>query len=240
MGHPAYHDSEIMDPECSRLVDEAAAIASSGRWAAVNERIETLAAHPGIDNAWWVQLFGALCSHNFSEYMLLKKVYENRQRDDVPLLAWRARNLLELSVWSTYCAQSRENARRLFEDAGRDSRDLFDAFIKWGTQTAKPTDWSNRLVSAKEDLSGRAFHNEGIDSFDGAYKGVSAAASECGLGVHFNLGFKLLSKFAHPTAMRVLSCPDEKREDLQRDTLFSFGCLFFTGGFNALEGQLRT
>ena len=229
-----------MDPESPRLVDDAAAIASSGRWAAVSERIETLAAHPGIENAWWVQLFGALCSHNFSEYMLLKKAYENRQRDDVPLLAWRARNLLELSVWCNYCAQNRENARRVFEDAGRDASELFGAFNKWGTATAQPVDWSNRLASAKQGLSERAFHNEGIDSLDGTYKQVRDAAKKCGLGEHFSLGFKFLSKFAHPTAMRILSSPDEKREDLQRDMFFSYGCLFFTEAFNALEGQLRT
>lgn len=52
-----------MDPEFSKLIDEAADIAASGRWAAVNASIERLAANPGVDNAWWVQLFGssALC-----------------------------------------------------------------------------------------------------------------------------------------------------------------------------------
>jgi hypothetical protein len=49
----------------------------------------------------------------------------------------------------------------------------------------------------------------------------------------------MLSKFAHPTAMRILAPPDEKREALQRDRVFSQGCLFFTGAFHALEGQLR-
>ncbi len=51
-----------MDPEFSRLVNEAADVAASGRWAAVNARIEALAAKPGADNAWWVQLFASLCS----------------------------------------------------------------------------------------------------------------------------------------------------------------------------------
>jgi hypothetical protein len=64
-----------MDPEFSRLVDEAAAISTSGRWAAVNSRIETLAAQPGPDNAWWVRLFGSLCSQNFGEYLALKRAY---------------------------------------------------------------------------------------------------------------------------------------------------------------------
>ncbi len=48
----------------------------------------------------------------------------------------------------------------------------------------------------------------------------------------------MLSKFAHPTAMRILAPPDERTEALQRDYFFSQGCLFFTGTFSALEGQL--
>src|SRR5713101_2424593 len=108
-----------MDPEFSRLVDEAANIAARGRWAAVNERIKHLAANPGADNDWWVQLFASLCSQVFSEYLFLKRAHEEK-RDEASLLAWRARNLLELSVWCLYCSKSRENARRLYADAGRD------------------------------------------------------------------------------------------------------------------------
>jgi len=228
-----------MDPECSRLVDEAAAISTSGRWAAVNSRIEALAAQPGPYNAWWVQLFGSLCSQNFGEYLALKRAYENKQNDDAALLAWRARNLLELSVWSTYCAKSRENARRVYEDAGRDVRGIFDAFMKWGAATAQAADWLDPLAAAKHDLAERARLQGGIESLDGPYKQVSEAAKECGIGEHFSLGYKTLSKFAHPTAMRILAPPDDQKKALQRDWFFSNGCLFFTGAFHALEGQLR-
>lgn len=229
----------LMDPELSRLVNEAAGIAASGRWAAVNARIEALAANPGADNAWWVQLVGSLCSQNFEEYLSLKRAYENKQNDAAALLAWRARNLLELSVWSTYCAKSRENARRVYEDAGRDVSGIFDAYIKWGTATAQAADWLVPLATAKQDLSERARRLDGIASLDGPYKQVSAAAKECGIGEHFTLSYKMLSKFAHPTAMRILAPPDDKKETLQRDWFFSWGCLFFTGAFHALEGALR-
>ena len=96
-----------MDPEFSRLVDKAANIAASGRWAAVNERIEHRAANPGADNDQWVQQFASLCLQIFSEYVSLKRAYKEKL-DEVSLLAWRARNLLELSVWCLYCAKSRE------------------------------------------------------------------------------------------------------------------------------------
>src|SRR5450631_3172001 len=105
-----------MTPEFSRLINEAADISGSGRWAAVNTRIRALAAAPGVDNAWWVHLFASLCAQNFAEYLSLKHAYENKQNDDATLLAWRARNLLELLVWSTYCAKGRDRARRVYED----------------------------------------------------------------------------------------------------------------------------
>ncbi|HTW36797.1 MAG TPA: DUF5677 domain-containing protein [Rhizomicrobium sp.] len=228
-----------MDPEFSRLVNEAVDIATSGRWAAVNARIEALAANPGPDNAWWVQLFASLCSQNFSEYLSLKRDHQSNDIDTPALLAWRARNLLELSVWATYCAKSRENARRVFEDAGRDVRGIYDAFLKWGAATAQPADWLDPLATAKQDLAERAKLLEGIDSLDGPYKQVSEAAKECGLGEHFAVSYKIFSKFAHPTAMRILASPDDARAARQRDWFFSQGCLFFTGAFHALEGQLR-
>jgi hypothetical protein len=225
-----------MDPEFTRLVEEAASIPTSGRWAAVNERIEHLAANPGPDNDWWVQLFGSLCFQVFSEYLSLKSAHEEK-RDEGALLAWRARNLLELSVWCLYCSKSRENSRRLYEDAGRDVLGLFSAFTKWGTATAQDPDWLDLFTGAKQDLSKRAA-SDGIASLDGAYKQISDAAKEAGIGDHFSLSYKMLSKFAHPTAMRILAPPDEVKATVQKDCFFSQGCLFFTGAFVALEGQL--
>jgi hypothetical protein len=86
-------------------------------------------------------------------------------------------------------------------------------------------------------LSRRAA-SEGIETLDGTYKEVSEAAKECGIGSQFSVSYKMLSKFAHPTAMRILARPDETKNALQRDLFFSHGCLFFTGAFDALERQL--
>jgi len=173
-----------------------------------------------------------------SEYLQLKRAYEEKQGRGSSLLAWRARNLLELSVWSLYCTQGRENARRLYEDAGRDTRDVFNAFIKWGTARSQPSDWLDPLANANQALLQRA-DSEGIDSLEGTYKAVSEAAKECGLADNFSLSYKMLSKFAHPTAMQILAGPEDAKEELQRDLFFSQGCLFFTGAFVALERELN-
>ena len=64
-----------------------------------------------------VQVIGGLCFCVFSEYLSLKRAYEEDRDRGSSLLAWRARNLLELSVWSIYSAKGRENARRLYRAA---------------------------------------------------------------------------------------------------------------------------
>jgi hypothetical protein len=109
-----------MNAELSRWVEDASEIAASGRWAAVDERIKQLGANPEADNAWWARLFSSLCASIFSEYLSLKRAYED-SRSEASLIAWRARNLLELCVWSTYCSRSTENAQRFYADGERDA-----------------------------------------------------------------------------------------------------------------------
>jgi hypothetical protein len=225
-----------MDAEFSRLVDEAANISVSGRWEAVNERIKYLAANPDADKVWCVQLFSSLCFLVFSEYLSLKRAHDLK-RDEASLLAWRARNLLELSVWCLYCSKNRENARRLYEDAGRDVLGIFSAYTKWGVATSQDPEWVDLFTGAKQELSQRAA-TDGIATLDGPYKQVSDAAKESGIGEHFALSYRMLSKFAHPTAMQILAPFDESKTAQQKDLFFSQGCLFFAGAFVALEGQL--
>lgn len=225
-----------MKPEFIKFVDDAANIKTSGRWAAINAKIKRLAAKPGVGNEWYVQLFGSLCYQVFSEYCLLENAYAEKRDRDASLLAWRARNLLELSVWSMYFTKSRENARRLYEDAGRDVLDILGAFEKWGHATVQSTDWLERLATGKQDLSHRAA-SEGIETLEGSYNRVADAANDCGIKDHYALSFKMLSKFAHPTAMQILGASDEAKYAMQRDYFFSQGCLFFTGAVVALESE---
>jgi hypothetical protein len=138
-----------------------------------------------------------------------------------------------------YCAKSRDNARRLYEDAGRDALDVFGAFKAWGERTAQSTDWLDAFTNARKDVSQPAAL-VGIETLDGSYKGVRDASRECGIENHYALSFKLLSKFAHPTAMQILAPRDEERDAKQRDLLFSQGCLFFTGAFLELERAVKS
>jgi hypothetical protein len=164
-----------MDPEFSKLFDDAENTKTSGRWAAVNEEIKRLASNPGADNAWYIKLFISLCYNVVSEYLLIKTAHAEQHKGDVSLLAWRARNLLELSVWAMYFSKSKENARRLYEDAGRDVRDLFGAFKAWGEKTAQSdADWLNAF-SQRAALAG-------IETLDGSYKRIADVSTRAPLG----------------------------------------------------------
>lgn len=226
-----------VDAELSRWVHEASNIGTSGRWAAVNARIEQLCAIPGAGNAWWVEVFSSLCASVFSEYLSLKRAYED-PRSEASLMAWRARNLLELSVWSIYCSKSRENAHCFYADGGRDVLGLFSAFDKWSAATGRERSDVGTVDQARGELSNRAAA-KGIESLEGGYKPVSEAAKAVGMAEHFALSNKMLSKFAHPTAMQILAPPDDAKTNMQKDVFFSHGCLFFLGAFTALEGQLN-
>ena len=121
---------KLESAEFAQWVREAESIGKSGRWAVTNTRIERLCAKPGAAGPAWVQVFASLAAATFSDYRALKRAYED-PKSDSSLLAWRARNLLELSVWSIYCSHTRENALRVFSDGGRDLLNLFAAFEKW-------------------------------------------------------------------------------------------------------------
>lgn len=226
-----------MESEFSRWIDEASDVAASGRWVAVNARIALLCANPGAGNAWWVEVFSSLTAAVFSEYLSLKNAYED-PRSEASLIAWRARNLLELSVWSIYCSKNTENAHRLYADGGRDVLGLVSAFGKWSAATGAKFSDTGTVDRLKGELSTKAAAH-GVQSLEGAFKPVSEAAKEIGLGEHFLLGNKLLSKFAHPTAMQILAPLNDAKTAMQKSLFFSQGCLFFAGAFNALENSLN-
>jgi hypothetical protein len=220
------------------MVDLAAQIGASGRWDALNDTIKRLAKSYGSrEDAWYLHTLSGLAFLILAEYNLLKEANDDQRRYTVSRLAWHARNLLELSVWAIYSMGGIPNVRRLYEDAGRDVTDMYSAFQKWGQTTAQDADFISRFASAKQDLAQRAAV-EGVEELDEAYTQVSTVAKELGMGDHFRVAFKLLSKWAHPTAMQMLGVVDDNQIRLQRECFFSMGCLHFTGAFTAVERLL--
>jgi len=221
-------------PMFSDFISQAQDIKESGQWAALNVRIEKLAADPGAGNEWYVQIYGQLCAQVFAEFFALDREFKEARYGDVSLLAWRSRNLLELSIWSHFLAKGRKNARQLYEDAGRDADDLLTVFEKWGQNHGETAEWFELIATAKTDLTNRAAADD-IAGLNRRYMRVDKAAEECGLADNYKVMSKVLSKVVHPTAFLILVINDDTQIAQQRELLYGFGCLFFGAAFVVLD-----
>jgi superfamily II DNA or RNA helicase len=87
-----------VNPEFAKFVNDAADIKTSGRWGAMNAKIERLAARPGAGNEWYVQLLGAL-PHPFHLYSMRQAIEEGFILDVLQnYMTYRAYYALEKAI----------------------------------------------------------------------------------------------------------------------------------------------
>jgi hypothetical protein len=130
-----------------------------------------------------------------------------------PGIAWTARNLLELAVWTRYCLSSERNAKTFFQDAARDSISVMDL----PQEVLKPSKRES-FKQIREQLLKNAAEDQ-IESPD-IYTRVANAAREMNTP-YFGKINMILSKWAHPTALSVFS---------HRDTYPELNKLFYDLG----------
>lgn len=155
---------------------------------------DILASHKDNSEPWFGDLgIKILLSVNRVRLDLLKTMGQ----ESVSGAAWNARNLLELWVWLKYCAASRENARRFYEDALRDMQGITESLSKLHALREIPNEFE---ASAREKIAEVVREKLGLNSLEGSYKRVADAAKSIGLGEWYAANNAFLSKFAHPTA----------------------------------------
>jgi len=150
----------------------------------------------------------------------LMQAYQHRPMSAV---AWTARNLLELLIWTEYCSESEENAEIFANDCARDAVDAIDLPAGFAIdEQFSHRDARAAIIKKTKDA--------GFDSIDESYTRVSSAAKSVGLGEEFKYSNKLFSKFAHPTALMVMTPMDEFEQ--------SFRAKFLDGGQRCAEQAL--
>ena len=143
------------------------------------------------ENTHRLKIFARLKPVIEAEIMELERAYRERR---LSAIAWTARNLLELYVWTNYCCASEDNAKTFDEDSARDVVDLMKIAHLLETVEAQ----SYLLARTKIITDAKA---GGFQSIDDGYLRVSAAAESFGFGDIFKMANKALSKFAHPSAL---------------------------------------
>jgi hypothetical protein len=148
------------------------------------------------------------------------------EQETVSGAAWNARNLLELWLWLKYCAASRDNARRFYEDSLRDMQGLTDALSKLHALRGIPNEFE---ASARQKIADVAREKLGLDSLDGGYERVADAAKSVGLYDWFAANNSFLSKFAHPTAGLVLGIMHQSEALRTLQASLTTNGLYFAG-----------
>lgn len=219
-------------------IEQASDIEMSGRWSLFNQRITVLVTSFEEDSQWRFVLLANLADRVFYEFNKLRKSYMDPE-NDISLMAWRARNILELSIWSYYITRSEENAKKFEGDAARDALDIVGAYNKWGVKTAQDKDWIEKMKNTGEDIKQKA-QSRNVHNLEKSYQRINKAAEELGIEDHYNIANKQLSKHAHPTAMHI-QAPLNDKNAMQplKELFYEEGCGFFVGAFGVLEEHLK-
>jgi hypothetical protein len=211
-------------------------IKKSGRWKEHNVKIETLANKNNGDEWWYLYVFSQLTYQMFDEYNKLTKAYEEK---DISEIAWRSRNLLEIMIWSIYCSQSGENAKRFFGDGGRDANDLLNKLSNWEKYDKQDLNWAPHIDKSRIAL--KEFSDEvNVGSIEDKHTLIHTAAKQINFQNEYETTNKMLSKFIHPTAFKIIGyLKEDKIEELQKG-FYAQGCGHFGAAFEYLEKQIQS
>jgi hypothetical protein len=153
--------------------------------------------------------------------IMVSELDRARRKQRISTLAWAARSLLELSIWSEYCCGEEEKAKRFLDDLVRDFYGLSKAII--GTDGQK-SDYAE-LDTALDKLAD-FMKTQGVEKLGDDFKSVRKAADELGKEDFFLNHNKILSKLAHPTALMVQSPKALKPDKVFTNIIFDDGVRF--------------
>lgn len=148
----------------------------------------------------------------------------------VSTIAWLARNILELSIWTMYCSESEENAKEFVLDSARDVHDALNVpdgmFSKeFSFRTAR----RENIERTRQD---------GFETLDDSYSSVSNIAKSLGKGEEFKYLNKLFSKYAHPTALAIVG-RDAETVGKVKEKFYMIGSAMARELLLAIETKLR-
>jgi hypothetical protein len=149
-------------------------------------------------------------------------------------LAFHSRNLFELAIWCIACEKDPAILRTLYEDAGRDAKDLIKAFEKWGVIAQQDESYFEDMNKKNEDLE-KVATEAGVLNLEEKYTKIRNLADTIGMGEDYDIIYKFLSKFSHPTALQIIGeFPREGWFNLNT-VIYEHGCVNFIGAFQALK-----
>jgi hypothetical protein len=170
------------------------------------------------------------------EYSALDQAYKD-SLVVLSSLAIHTRNLLEISVMSVFSLSKADNAGIIYDDAGRDAKEIVSLLIDWGQKNQMTSEWLQKIVDADNRLDETA-KDSGVNDLSGKYTKVSDMAQAVGLGDHFKYINKFLSKLSHPTSYQLLMINGSTTPEFEKH-LYIEGCKNFIISFKSLQESIK-
>jgi hypothetical protein len=172
---------------------------------------------PPQQEAWFLQIMLGLLTDTSFAYQQLKVGLDKSES----LLAWAARNLLELNIWAQYVTASCEQAERFYQDWVIDGSELFQSPQDWRVEDGEPPD---RVTWALVESMKKPKTDCGLPAM-ASYLRVGDVASGR-LEEEFKQMNRVYSKFVHPTAWSILKMQHHFNLKTMRRLLFTKGATY--------------
>lgn len=195
------------------LISDANALNKAVRQTVHDQLINKLKNH---DELWKWRVVGGLFSLTFEHYDAMMDAYKRNR--PISTLAFHARSLLELFVWTKYALDSDENIRLIDEDALKNAKDIADILQK------KSFDFD--LKSANEKLTNLA-RSSGYQEPSKKYLRTDKLPVEQEVTEYYLAANKVLSKLAHPSGFTIVGLVDGSGESEIMPVIVQDACNWF-------------
>jgi hypothetical protein len=150
----------------------------------------------------------------------LKRGYRDR---DIAYISWASRTLLELLVWTHYCARSKENTLRFYQDSVRDLGGAMVAYRELASDPERFSDDQRAVIRETENKTMALAAKLGVSPGDKGFLPVHVAAEEVGLGIDYQKANRIFSKLVHPTAYMVCASITDRLSGSASENFFMAG-----------------
>lgn len=151
------------------------------------------------------QVIAGLALATFRAQQHLRKGHSDPE--DICYFAWACRTLLELNAWTRFAVESKQNADALYAELLVDSHEILksmEALVSQVGPEQLPTD-VRELPRIRGALTHVA-HTAGITDYERRHMSLREKMAFLGEDAcrEFDIGFRLLSKFVHPSGLSLL------------------------------------
>ena len=169
---------------------------------------------------WHLNVYIGLIHETLKMQFHLKRAYSELELN---YLAWAARNLLELRVWSSYVVRSEQDAWRFHQDQFIDGVTAIRSMTKAADKIERAVD-AEFLRSCAAGLRTKLeplCANAGVNETSG-YLSPKLIAKEVGLDGEFEVHNTITSKLLHATGFSVLVAQDDISKSQTTDSCFVY------------------